>query len=779
VAGSAPADRTEIRGGLPVALDVYVSRSDEHDLSAALSRPGLITLTGPGGVGKTRLAVQVGSLWAESTSSPIWLVDLSPVRGDDLVASAVAGSARVAATGTSPAAALARFIGDDPLLLVLDNCEHVTVGCAQLVATLLGQCARLRVLATSRAPLAVTNERILTVSPLALPDDDAPVESVDRYPSVALFVERARHANPNLSVTPESLELIGRICRRLDGLPLAIELAAARTRALSLGQVLERLDDRFRILTGRQRPGPARQQTLLASIQWSYDLCTRQEQLVWARLAVFADGCQLDAIEGVCAGSEIGSEEILDILESLIEKSIVTRIDHGEIPWYRMLEAVREFGVLQLTELGEAEPTGQRQREWYEGLLRQAEDEWISPRQTYWLSRMAREINNLRVLTQAALELSERPEAGLRVLLPAWRICWWALGRNDELRHWLELALARATEPTPLRARGLLTLAYLSAIQRRPDDGSAALEEGRQLAKATADRGALAFAAAAEGLTAEVRNDVPASIAGYERALELFPAHALHGRTLHVMGQLSAAYERIGDTERANELREKAVAISIEHGERFERGLLLFLIGVVAWQRGETNRAEDLIGQCLRLKRDTDDRMGIVLATQMLAATAASAGDASRAGALLSMLNVLWRAAGADPATLPLYAHVRDETTERVRSELGDAVYAGLAQRAAGASPADAVAFALRERTFAEIAHPTLDVLTGREREIADLIAQGLTNRQISSKLVISLRTAEGHAERIRAKLEVTSRRDIARYVRAHGSAENGMDERR
>jgi non-specific serine/threonine protein kinase len=759
----------EQRGDLLVAQGAYIPRPQDDAVARALDAPGLIVLTGTGGVGKTRVAVQAARSWASSPWSTVWLVDLSSVRDDAAVARAAADSVRVSTSAAGPTEALARFIGADQVLLVLDNCEHVLRGCRDLVGGLLAGCPNLRILATSRAPLDLAGERVVPVEPMATPEPDRAPESVEQFASVALFVDCALRARPGLSLTPDALELIGRICARLDGLPLAIELAAARTRVLSLAQLEERLDDRFPVLAGRNRPGPQRTQTLSACIGWSWDLCTAAEQTLWARLSAFPDGCELDAIEGTCDGGGVAQRDILDLVESLIDQSILTRVDRGGEPRYRMLESVREFGAQHLAERGETATLTARQRDWYAQLLERAERDWASTRQGYWLARMYREASNLRQLTRAALDDAD-PAAALRLLVPAWRICWWALGRNDELRGWLDEALARAADEapeSPLRGRALLILAYMAAIQRRPEQGAAALDEGRRIAALAQDRVGLALAAAADGLGAEARNDAAGSIAGYLASLEQLAELPLIGQRIYVMGQLAAAYERAGDADRAADALDAALALSAEHGESFERGLLLFAVGVAAWTRGDIGRAEDLVTQCLRLKVELDDRIGIALAGQMLASTAFGAGDAERAAALIAVAPALWHSAGAQAASLPSYVRIRDETAALARASLGDAAYDAITASGSRIGAQGAIAFALRERSFAEVAPHSLEALTSREREVAHLIARGLTNRDIASRLVISVRTAEGHAERIRAKLGVASRRDIARYVQA------------
>ena len=396
--------RRSARPSLPFEVTTFVGRETElarvHDL---LADPQLVTVVGPGGVGKTRLALRAASAATEVFGT--WFVDLSGVLDGELVPATVADSLQhVADGGLTITQSLARFIGDDPTLLVLDNCEQFARACAQFCAELLGACPRLRILATSRESLRVDGEHLLLLGPLSTP---APDESADPYASeaVRMFLDRARKVRPDLRLDATTLPVVIDICRRLDGLPLAIELATARLRVLSLEQLSERLSNR--LLAAGLQGVPERQRAIEASIAWSHDLCSPLERILWARLSSFADGAALDAIEAVCCDELLGPDSLLDVLQGLVEKSVVQMIVRDGSAWYRLPALTREFGAGLLDERGERAAQLQRNVEWCELLMNDARSDWIGPRQSAWLDRMHREIGNVRSVLQQLLTGSE------------------------------------------------------------------------------------------------------------------------------------------------------------------------------------------------------------------------------------------------------------------------------------------------------------------------------------------------------------------------------------
>ncbi|MFD9670005.1 ATP-binding protein [Rhodococcus sp. NPDC059968] len=377
----APAGRGKV-GNLPLELTVFVGRRRElTETKRLLSVARLVTLTGVGGVGKTRLALRVAANVRRAFDGGVWLVELGELHDAELLADTVVAAFGLREQSSNPSLELlAEHIADRRMLLVLDNCEHLVGAAAMLAERLLRQCPELRILATSREPLGIGGEAVMRVPPLTLPTSDRPASLHDWAGSdaITLFAARAEAAAPGFALSEASRVTITRICQHLDGLPLAIELAAALVRVLSPQQILDRLADRFRVLTHGCRGAPSRHQTLQLSIDWSYDLCEPEEQRLWARLSVFAGGFELDAAESLCAGF-LAREEVLDMVARLVEKSILIREDAGAAARYRLLESLREYGWQKLQETGEDAALRRRHRDWYQQLVLGAEAEWIGP----------------------------------------------------------------------------------------------------------------------------------------------------------------------------------------------------------------------------------------------------------------------------------------------------------------------------------------------------------------------------------------------------------------
>ena len=326
--------------------------------------------------------------------------------------------------------ALVDSVSSRHLLLVLDNCEHLIDEVAALSAALLRSCPDLQILATSRAPLRVVGEAVLPVPPMATPELERSggVAGLSRYDAVALFIERAAAAVPDFALTEDNYRAVAALCHRLDGLPLTIELAAGRLRSLSPAQILSKLDDRYAFLTGGERGRPDRQQTLRASIEWSYQLCTPQEQRLWARLCVFAGSFELDAVEGVCTG-DIAADEVVDLVAGLVDKSIVVRHERGTVARYRLLETIREFGLERLNEAGDGPALRMRHLQWYSALVHTAKAEWVSERQVYWLARLAAESANMRSALDFCLNELGDADAVMEILVAIPLGYLWARGK--------------------------------------------------------------------------------------------------------------------------------------------------------------------------------------------------------------------------------------------------------------------------------------------------------------------------------------------------------------
>jgi non-specific serine/threonine protein kinase len=414
-------------GNLPVDMTSFVGRRHEvAEVKRLLTASRLVTLTGVGGVGKTRLALRVANEVQRAFPDGVWLVELAALGDPGLVAQTVASALDIRDLSTRrPVTVLTDHLADTQLLLVLDNCEHLLDACAAVADALLRACPGLRILTTSRQALSIAGEHIFTVPPLSVPDANvpSPAEALAHYEAVTLLIERAAAIAPGFSVTQENHVAVARLCAQLDGIPLAIELAAARLRSLSVDQVAERLESRYRLLTGGSRAAPPRHQTLRALIDWSYELCSEQEKRLWARMSVFAGGFDLMAAESICAGEELNADAILEVVDHLVAKSVLfSEMQDGRVR-YRLLETIRQYGRERLTESGQEAGLRLRHRDFYLRLAQQSVSEWCGPGQEAWLARLRIEHDNLRAALDFCMTDPAETQAGLD-LASALRFHW-------------------------------------------------------------------------------------------------------------------------------------------------------------------------------------------------------------------------------------------------------------------------------------------------------------------------------------------------------------------
>ena len=461
-----------------------------------MSTDRLLTLIGSGGCGKTRLALETARGLLDDYSDGVWLVDLAPLGDPGLVAEVTASAIGVHEQPGQPMLhVLLAHLAERNLLLVLDNCEHLVDACARLVEKLLRACPGVRILATSREPLGVPGETTWRVPSLELPEESQSIslERLADCESVRLFLDRARQAQPGFSLTLQNAPALVEVCRRLDGIPLAIELAAGRLRTLGVEQIAERLDGRFGLLTSGSRVALPRHQPLKTAIDWSYDLLTPSERLLFQRLAVFAGSFALEAGESVCCGNGLQAQQILDLLAQLSDRSLVMVDGAGSgVARYRLLETLRQYGCDRLTEAGEVEAVRLRHRDWYLALAERAEPEMWGMEQRLWLDRLGVEHGNLRAALEWCLERDV--ESGLRLGVSLWQF-WQVRSHLSEGRRWLEAMVARAPEPTVLLAWALLALGSL--VPQHVDDyaeAAARIEASLAIFRQVGDERGIAFA---------------------------------------------------------------------------------------------------------------------------------------------------------------------------------------------------------------------------------------------------------------------------------------------
>jgi len=757
---------------LPAEFTRFVGRRRElAEVKRLLSSSRLVTLTGIGGVGKTRLALRAAADLSRAFRDGVYLVELADLRDPALLRHTVAGALGLREQASDwQTSSLVEYLAPRQVLLVLDNCEHLINGCAALAGELLRGCPQLRILATSGQSLGVGGENVVLVPSLAMPAPDGPPptpKTLEQYEAVTLFVERASAAVPTFAVTEQNCAAVAALCRGLDGIPLALELAAVRLRALSPAEILDRLSSRYGLLTRGDPTALARQQTLRASMDWSWELCSAQEQSLWSRLAAFTGGFELDAVEGVCSDEHLPAAAVLDVVASLVNRSVLGREECGSHLRYRMLETIRQYGEEKLEEQGELGTCRRRHRDWYAELAARAEGDWISPRQLEWAARLRREHPNLRAALEFSVADPGEAAAGMRIA-SALEQHWVAWGMMSEGRHWLDRALAHPTATPVERARALRLDAWLALLQSDTNEATRMLVEARPLADAAGDDVARAYVLQTSGMLAMFQGDLSSAVDLLDQAMAVFRSAG------HVMGQVHTAFllgmnlGLAGALERAIEAHRECLALTEPLGEFWFRSYSLWALGLDAWRTGDQRRAAALEKDSLRMKRDLDDQVGIALCLEALAWLSGTEHDAERSPTLLGAADAIWRVVGMSLTEIPFFASYRAEGEAAARQRLPARAFEAAFRRGAQLTPADAIALALEEVVPARAKPATSEESTGltrRELEIAELVAQGMSNKAIAGRLVISTRTVEAHVDHILTKLAFTSRSQIAAWM--------------
>ncbi|MGH2730176.1 MAG: BTAD domain-containing putative transcriptional regulator [Actinomycetota bacterium] len=613
---------TPTANNLPIQTTSFIGREWELDeVQKLLLGTRLLTVTGVGGSGKTRLAIEVGREVSLDYPDGVWLAELGALTDEKVVAQSVASAIGIRPQPETPSGeGLVAALRRRNMLLVLDNCEHLIDACARLVATLLGSCPELRVLATSREPLEVAGETVWHLPPLAFPDDDSlPAEEVSRFESVRLFVERAAAGSPDVQLSTDDAPFVARICRRLDGMPLAIELAATRVRLLAPSEIDEHLDDRFRLLSQGSRTAPARQQTLRATVDWSFGLLTPQEAALFERLSVFAGGFTFDAAEAICSGAGVDREQVLELLGRLVDKSLVVR----ERPTrYGLLETLREYGAEKLAAGGELEAIRRSHAGFFLELAERAEPELSGPDQIRWIRRLGEDLDNFRAALTWALQ-SDEVETTQRLgaaLLRDWDM----RGTAVEGLAWMERALAKGEgAPDRVRGKSLLSAAVLAesvgALERATDYAQQALSLYGDLD----DRFGKARATHLLGSVAHYRGDYHAAVELLESSLAVYRELDEDWYTGLALHRLSMVVRLQGDYERALRLEEQGLEIFRRKGDVARCAYALWMLGVVERYRGNYEAAAARCEESIRLFQELDDKLG-------LAHVFSTLGDAAR-----------------------------------------------------------------------------------------------------------------------------------------------------
>jgi predicted ATPase/DNA-binding CsgD family transcriptional regulator len=801
------------------------------EVERLLGMTRLLTLTGTGGSGKTRLALEVARDLVDTYPDGVWLVELAPLSEKTLVPKAVAEALEVTERPGEPLAeTLAEVLASRELLLVLDNCEHLLEASARLVNSLLDSCPRVRILATSREALGVEGEMRCPVPPLSVPEAQGTPsseghsfsEGLEAYEAVRLFVERARGRDPSFSLSPQDTPTVAEICRKLEGIPLAIELAATRVGTLSLREISERLTDSLKLLRGGGKTQLPKQRTLKGTLDWSHELLSEDEKKLFGRLAVFAGGWTLEAAEAVGVGWGIEEGDVLDLLSELVEKSLVVArgSEQGGMR-YRLLEPIRQYALEKLEESAEAEAAKRAHAEYFLALAEEAEPRLRGPEDREWLERLEAEHDNMRAALSWSLEQGET-ELGLRLAGALWPF-WEAHGHYSEGSRWLEEALEKEGQGSAAaRAKALEGLGWLTYRRGDTNLAKATLEEGLKLSD-EAGLGGILMASFLHmlGWIADVQGH-------HERARELLEeslrlsreagdklgiAHALRelGGTLGILGDakrskelyeegialsrelgyaamlarvlINAGYDLLleGDYQRGAALNEEAAALLRERG--YKGGSLEIALDNVGWAallQGDHQRAWASYEESLVLSKELGNKMVASESLEGMACICAAEGAFERAAGLFGAAERLREAVG-DKHT-PEEDAWREPYLAMARSQLDESSWEAVWEEGREMPMEQAIEYALSVEEPSAVPpsstpglsspssvpeHPA--GLTPREAEVLGLVAAGMTNAQVAKELFLSPRTVHRHLNSIYHKLGVSSRTAATRFAIDHG----------
>ena len=803
---------------LPAQVSSFIGRDAElAEVRRLVGGSRLVTLTGLGGTGKTRLGLQVAA-GLDGAGEGAWFADLAPLRDQDLVAVTVADVLGVRqAPGRPVLDTLVEAVSGRSLLVLLDNCEHVIDGCAKLADALLRGCPNLTLLATSREPLGIDGECVYRVPSMGTPGGGDDAGTIRASEAVRLLEDRTAAQGIVLAWDEPAAEVTGRICRRLDGIPLAIELAAARLRVMPAAELDARLDQRFSLLTGGSRVALPRQQTLRAMVDWSWELLTGAEQAVLARLSVFAGGFGLAAAEAVATGPDVPITEVLGHLGALVDKSLVQFDDTGSgLGRYRLLETVRQYAAGRLDALGPSAAAGARiaHRDYYLALAEAAAPRLVAADQAQWLDRLDAELGNLRAAIAFSLTQAD-PVPGLR-LAASLREFWQAHGHAaegaDALRSFL--AVPAAQGPTLTRARALAAAARL--LEKTDGYAIAAdyCEEALAIARATGDEHLVAELLYERAWVLLRQGQPTAALPLIEPGLALARRLGEPHLTARVLS--TRVYATYIDGDPAKAVRDAAEALRLfrQAGDRLQVGTMLGNLGYIELSTGDLDAARRHLAEALDIAREFNDRDGIVYGTLNLGLAEYLCGSADAAGALFAesldlarrigmkrqtaypLIGLaMARHSGDDPAWSarlhgaadqamadlgesiePLEGHLADLDRQRLRAAMGAAAFE--AEYAAGRTldlgsvahealqgmrPGPAAGALVSEPDAAGSAD-AVPVLTPRELDVLKLVAQGLSNPDIAQRLVLSEHTVHRHLANILRKLSLSSRAAAAAW---------------
>ncbi|WP_345352512.1 ATP-binding protein [Rhodococcus olei] len=765
------------RHNIPADVTSFVGRNRElREIRVLLPQTRLLTLTGIGGVGKSRLARSAGSAARRAFPDGVWLIDFSSVQDPRFVRQAI----QDCVPGPSTVLSLADHLRDKNTLLVLDNCDRLGQEVGDTVAALLAQCPDVRILATSRTPLGISAENVYVVYPFAAgAEGGTGRDAADD--AVHLFRDRARSAGADLEAVTDTD--VGRLCRRLDGVALAIELAALRTRTMTVQDIESRLGDRFELLKGGPRDLHPRHRSLWALLEWTWDQCDADERSLWAQFSVFAGPASLDAIRHVC---RLDGESIVDdVVEGLVQQSILVGRRSGDTIRFQMLDTIREFGRLKLEREAAALGPGltaqglrERHLDHYATVAAAAEQDWFGPHQPRSMALINGEMPNLRAAFEWAIDDRDRCGTGVAMVTDLW-FYWLGCGHLQEGRLWSEHAWDRVHEfGIPQEARSLWTLGWNLLITGDVDRAERHLRECLDEASRQGDAHAASFGRALLGAVHFFRDDVAGGVELYTAAIdEATHAGDQLARAMFLY-QLGEAYCINREFDLAEQCCRECIAICERHGDRWCISYAQWVRALSAYQRGSYDSSAAIAAAALRTMVTVDDQLGIALVGELLAWIATRDGRWLDAATLLGATGSYWTASGGTVMGLRQLVTLRQECTATLRAQLSDRDFerATTAGAALGFERIATLALAETTGTGHRPAAPTarpvarapaaaMPDLTPRELEIARLVASGLTNKEIAAKLVIGKRTVDTHVAHVLAKWGIRRRSEIASLV--------------
>ncbi|HEX3780307.1 MAG TPA: LuxR C-terminal-related transcriptional regulator [Pseudonocardiaceae bacterium] len=785
-------------GNLPADATVFVGRRRLLEAaSSALDQSRLVTLAGSGGVGKTRAAIHLGRLHARANPGGVWLVDLATVDDPELVPHAVANALGIHDQSQRPALdTIVDHVRErDHLLLILDNCEHLSTPVAELADTLLRHAPTVRILATSRQPLGVPGEHILPVPPMSLPARVelracTSLDAIAHHDAVHLFLDRA--ADAGIVVSDQDAATVDRLVRALEGIPLSIELAAARTITMSVADILDRLHDPLHVLTGTSRIAhPAHHHDVDATLGWSYQLCTPNEQLLWAKLSVFTGGFDLAAAEAVCADDRIPAAQILTVIDGLTRQSLIAvhRTGTNTRIRYRMLETVRAYGLARLTAASQEADLRRRHRDYYRTLTDTAATDWHSTRELDWMNRIRQDMPNIRAALGSAVAAHDTNTGLITAVNLSRSRAWFFAGTQSEARYWLRTLLAQQPD-TPLRLLVLTTGAWIAACQGDKCSALSIIADCLRttLANATTtttdglDAAMIAYAKGAYQLFCG--SDFAGAEASFTRARDGLLHAGLFSDAHMARLCLATAAAAGSDPDAAFTAAEDCLTDAQTVGAQWATSWAQWALGLTHLRHGDPRRALALLRTGLRTQQATGDNWGPPWSLAALGWTAAALGDHAQAALLMGAAHRQYQRIGLDTTGMKLLARLGAASETATRDALGTQPYTAACQHGTELDYATAITTALAQHNptpqHPHREHPTGNnsdtatqtMLTDREEEVAHLLGSdaSMTNKDMANHLYISVRTVDTHINHIMHKLGVNTRAQIAVWASTHTS---------